>query len=170
MKNSRLFSCLLASGLLLASCGRGVDPIASAGDSDTTKALTLLSLPIPLTLITNGTISAGTSIVLNGFVTQPVLAPARGLISRLERTSNGFYAVTMIHDGLISSRVEGVSSPTFRVGDYVENGTQIGSVGFASTTFTVFLNNTAICSLSFLTSAARSQLFVGLGAINPCPS
>jgi hypothetical protein len=165
--------------LLLSACG-GNEPLSLLGDPVINET-TGLNLPIPTSAI--ATVNAfsssndGIQINYNTFSNQVVVAPLAGTVVNVDTALNpGFTAVTIFHSARLTSRMAFLQIAAVRVGDYVNNGDQVGTLSTSAVGVTsgiklsVYIDgsSTAVCPFSYLSSSARTAFITAFGGNFPC--
>jgi hypothetical protein len=161
-REASLFVGLVIVGLL--GCGQGTDPLTLAGDP--TNISPGLSLPLPSSVsITSFTPygqsgTDGFTLTYYSAVQGQAIAvdtPGTGLVSAVDTAGA---SVTILHNYHVSSRVTGIT-PSVVLGTYVTSNQQIGVVSNINSQirFSVYVNGTAVCPLSYLSPSARQKMY-----------
>jgi murein DD-endopeptidase MepM/ murein hydrolase activator NlpD len=142
-----------------------MEPTATLGDPSQSLASSF-SLPLANSATTfSGFSTASDGFDFGSFVGTQVRAPANGLVVGVDTSAQ---TVTLLHNVRVFTRIRGVTS-SVQVGNYLAAGTQIGTVGTSSVLrFSVIVDGALTCPLSFLNSAARTQLATTFPTIVPC--
>ena len=164
----------------LAACGQGNEPMSALGNTSVIPVGTM-DLPLASQLGGGGQIllsqpysSSTPYFTLNGFTglgltVVPVRAPATGMVSNVVIGQS----ITILVTPRVSVQISNVNT-SVEPGNYVTQDQQIGNAATLTgvMTFAVFVDGTAVCPLSFLSGAARSQLlsyYTSYSATNsPC--
>ncbi len=165
----RKTSALALFVLSLSACG-GNEPFSLVLQDPVINDSTGLSLPVPqgviASLVPFSSSHDGIGIAYGAFSTQVVAAPLSGTVTQVDTTSNpGFTNVTIYHNPRLTSRLSFLQIASVRVGDFVNTSDQLGTLsnsGLTGIKLSVFIDGsaTAVCPLSYLTSAAR-QVYIG---------
>ena len=156
MKKGRFI--VLGIGLLLVSgCGSGTDPVYALGDPSDTDGPGLI-LPLVNLIGFNAPFSStndGFDLLSQGIGTA-VRSPGGGLVVGADLGSS---TVTLLHNAHVQTRVQGLI-PSVTVGSFIAQGATLGTVNLASGIihFTVLLDRSAVCPLSYLNASGRTQL------------
>ena len=145
------------AGLVLVlsayGCGAGTEPFSILGDP--TVSPPALALPIPNNQITSvvpfSPTSDGIELTSAFNTSLTVQAPAAGIVSATDATS-----VTLFHTAHFSTRVSKLNLVSPQVGRTVNAGDSVGTIPVAGAVhFTVLLDGTAVCPVSYLSPDAR---------------
>ena len=154
--------------LALAGCGSStgnVNPVDLFDASNSSPALdTIIPQNTAFTSLVSGFSSANPYWIFSAgsFYGGSYLAPATGYVSSTGTCALGTSTVTcmtIIHSGLLATRVYGIQTILVRPGDSVVGGQIIGTyVNSGQVGFQVLYNNTAVCPLSYVSTAFRTLL------------
>ena len=157
--------------LVLSNCGSSstsVNPLDVLDPNSTTPQLSgiVASGTYNSTLYSGFTDANPYWTFYGGFTTSGTagnfVSPARGYVSRIgTATLNGSTVtyVTLVHSGRLSTRVFGMQVVQVREGDTVSQGSVIGSfLNSGYVAFQVLWDATAVCPLSYMSSAFRTSI------------
>lgn len=183
MKKGMALLMVGSLGLLTVASGCGTNDPYSVLQQNYGDMLPGLNLPMPTSVSYTELIGFGVS-GSDGFrfenftyaVANPqITAPAAGTVEYIDPNLNpGFYAVTIYHSALLSSRVSGLqTTSSIQIGSYVNQGDVIGTMPTIATGVFIQLDvypngGAAACPLSYLSSAARQTLQQFFGSQFPC--
>ena len=150
------FSALILVGVA-SGCGSGYDPLVSIGDPTVTPAL---NFP----LATGGSFSQpqGYSAAHPSLewtftystTNNAVSAPAAGLVVAADATS-----ITIMHSTRYTSMLQGLTTVSVRVNDYLVNGGAVGNLGVTgSLKWSFYVDGVVTCPASFLSASAKTTL------------
>ncbi len=152
----------------LAGCGSSTGNVNPTDIFDATNTTPALDSIIPsgtaFTTLTSGFTTANPYWIFSAgtFYGGSYVAPAAGYVSSTGTCALGTSTVTcmtIIHTGLLATRVYGIQTILVRPGDSVAAGQIIGTyVSSGSVGFQVLYNNIAVCPLSYVSSAFKTLL------------
>jgi hypothetical protein len=137
----------------LGGCANGSDPLNAIADSSTTPSLGLPFVLTSATITNQIEFSSSTPYLEWTFGTAAPVSPAAGIVTAIDGTS-GAASVTIYHSAHLSTQVSKLLSVSVRVGDVLSAGQSIGGVT-GTARFSVLLDGTTVCPLTFLNSDSK---------------
>lgn len=168
---------LILVGIVIGvtACGSGNEPVGNLGDPSKIPVGTM-DLPLAsqfnslIQLVTPFSSSSpyftiSSSNGFTGFTVVPIRAPATGMVSAAVVGQS----ITIMVTPRVSVQVSNVNT-SVQVGNYVTQDQQIGTAAnlTGQMQFSVYVDGTAVCPLSFLNGTARSSLISFYSNNNIC--
>ncbi len=165
---------ILALSLSIAAAGCGGNDPLNVFEND--PGPPTIQAPVASTAVSNNpTLSTQYNSSTLSFVfgltggTFSAFAPARGLITAIEISNTG-YLLTIVYNAQYSVKVGQLISTNRRVGDFVEAGSEIGTVagdGIHKPLLQMIANGSSVCPLSYF-DATGLQIVINTGLTQPC--
>lgn len=163
---------------ILAVCAIALPMVGCGASSDNIDILNSSAFPeinnFSTTTLTSGAFGSAYTTetpywIFNSGGYGSYLSPAKGFVAEIGASNiiTGGSYVSIVHSGRMMTRVHGIQTLNVRPGDAVLSGSIVG--GFITTTqiaFQVFVDNVAVCPLSYMSMNFRNSFAVG--NYNPC--
>ncbi len=162
MKKLALFLAITAA----LGCANGSDPLTALGDPSVTPALALPFTLTSATVTSQTEFTAATPYFEWTFGTAVPTAPAAGIVTAVDATASAA-SVTIYHNAHVTTQVSKLLSISVRVGDVLAAGQSLGGVTLTAR-FTVFLDGSAVCPLTYLGTESRTVVNANDGGADSC--